>query len=96
MKQDERLSTGQIVYWNYAWHVCYRAGGNCLLVSFADYMQIYSFGWTGGNVLLDDDMLLRSAGVVGEISWGVESCVGHFADKSKIIPTNHFIQEQRP
>lgn len=96
MKNDERLATGQIVSWNYTWHVCYRAGGNCLLISFADFMQIYSFGWRSADFLNDDDMLMRSIGVIGEISDTLEWCVGSFADKSQIVSTNHYIQEQRP
>lgn len=96
MKNDERLATGQVVSWNYAWHVCYRVGGNCLLISFADFMQIYSFGWGGADVLNNEDMLIRSAGIIGEISEEMKSYIGHFADKSKIVSTNHFIQEQKP
>ena len=96
MKQDERLATGQIVSFNYKWLVCYRAGGNCLLAKFEDYIEIFNNNWCPADILANDDFLSKSISVVGECASGLDGFVGGFAEKSKIIATNQYIQEQRP
>jgi hypothetical protein len=96
MKQDERLSTGQIVSFNYKWLVCYRAAGNCLLLKFEDYAEIFNNDWNDIDILGNDAFIGRTIGVIGELISSLDSFVGGFAEKSKIIATNQYIQAQRP
>jgi hypothetical protein len=93
MKESERLATGQIVSWNYTWHVCYRAGGNCLLINFADYMEIYNNAWQAADILANDHFLANAIGVVGEITPSLEPYLGGFAHKKDVIATDQRIEE---
>ena len=97
MNQSERLADGQIVSFKNEWLVAYKtAGANQLLMTFADYMQIYNYGMTSANVLNDPQMLANSVGVVGEISEGIEDYLGDFAPKKDIVATNQRIEEFQP
>lgn len=96
MKETERLTDGQIVSYKYHWLVCYKAAGNHLLFEFADYMEIYNNAWEAADVLGNDRFLANAIGVMGEFSPELEDVFGGFADKSTIISTNQYIQEQRP
>lgn len=96
MKESKRLAIGQIVSWNYSWYIAYRAGENCFLMQFNDYMAIYNNAMTAADVLSDDALLNRSIGVIGEIADSLEAYLGGFADKARIIATDNYIQEQRP
>lgn len=96
MKPNERLSTGQIVSWNFKWWIAYRSAGNCFLLKFEDYIEIFNMGWSDGDVLANDVLLNNAIGVMGELAPEMENVVGGFADKSVIISTNQYIQEQRP
>jgi hypothetical protein len=96
MKPNERLSTGQIVSWNFKWWIAYRSAGNCFLMQFNDYMEIYNTAMTAADVLSDDALLNSAIGVIGELAPEMEDVVGGFADRITIISTNQHIQEQRP
>lgn len=94
MKESERLADGQLVSYKNEWLVAYKtAGANQLLMTLADYMQIYNYGMTSANVLNDPQMLANSVGVVGEISEGIEGYLGGFAHKKDIVATEMTIRE---
>ena len=97
MKETERLADGQIVSVKNEWLVAYKtAGANQLLLTFADFMQIYNYGMNAANVLNDPRMLADSIGVVGEISEGITGYLGGFAHKKDIIATNQRVGEFQP
>lgn len=53
-------------------------------------------GWSDADVISNDVLLNSAIGVIGEITPALEDVVGGYAEKSKIIATNQYIQEQRP
>ena len=96
MKESDRLADGQLVSYKNEWLVAYKtAGANQLLLTFADYMQIYNYSMTSASVLNDPQMLANSVGVVGEISEGITGYLGGFAHKKDIIATNQRVEEFR-
>lgn len=96
MKATDRLADGQIVSYKYQWLVCYKAGGNHLLLQFADYMEIYNNAWEPSDVLGNDKFLANAIGVIGEIIPSLEGYIGGFAHKKDIIATNQRIEEFQP
>lgn len=93
MKPNERLSTGQIVSWRFKWWIAYRSAGNCFLMQFNDYMEIYNNAWQAADVLGNDRFLANAIGVVGEITPSLEPYLGGFAHKKDIIATNQRVEE---
>lgn len=93
MKDADRLADGQIVSFKHQWLVCYKAAGNHLLLTFADYMQIYNNAWEPADVLANDELIGKAIGVIGEFIESLEGYLGGFAHKKDIIATSQRVEE---